>query len=148
MAQKASTEVTNVNIGILDALAQRTLADYAAAVDQRDAQALERLVVDDVGLTRAGSTQYGAGPFMEFYRSVFEAPAIGSRHMVSNVRAEELEDGSVGVRAYFEAVFIETAATRRILGRYDDTMVFADGLLKIAHKRNIIDWIIEGSAAR
>lgn len=85
---------------------------------------------------------------MDFYRTVFDSPSLGSRHMVANVRAEETEDGSVRVDAYFEAVFIEETGTRRILGRYQDTMVHADGRLLIAHKRNLIDWVIEGPAAR
>jgi hypothetical protein len=143
-----STEVTNVDTGILHVLAQRTLVAYAVAVDQQDAQALERLLVADVGLTRSGSTQYGVEPFMDFYRSVFDSPIIGSRHMVSNVRAAELEDGSVRVEAYFEAVMIEAVGTRRILGRYDDTMAVVEGDLKIAHKRNIIDWVIQGPAGQ
>jgi hypothetical protein len=138
----------NVETASLDALAQRTLVDYATALDERNPAALERLVVADVALTRAGSTLQGVRPFMDFYQSVFDSPTLGTRHMVSNVRAEYLEDGSVGVQAYFEAVFIEAAGTRRLLGRYDDSMQMVDGWLRIAHKRNIIDWIIEGPAAR
>ena len=125
----------------------RVVHDYAAAVDERDWQAIAALLHDDVVLTRGEDSVRGLDAFREAYRPFLESAALGSRHVVSNVRVDRVGPTAARSRAYFEATLFLADGTRRIVGRYDDDLALVDDRWLFTHKRNVIEWTVALPAA-
>lgn len=125
----------------------RMLHDYAAAVDGRDWAAIAELLDDRVVLTRGEESVHGREAFHEAYRPALESDALASRHVVTNIRVDELGAGAARARAYFEATAFFPDATRRIVGRYDDELARVGDRWLFTHKRNVVEWTADLPAA-
>ncbi len=125
---------------------QRWYADYAAAVDLGDLEALADLVVDDVVLQRPGAVQQGREAFLDVYRGHVAQGIPLCQHAVTNVRAVAQDEGVV-TTAYFRAFFFDQDGTRLVVGRYDDLLVERSGRLRAARKSNVVQRILRLPAA-
>jgi len=119
----------------------RLYAEYARAVDDGDLVALRAMVADDVVITRGGETFPGVEEFMAVYRGVVDA-GVPCQHSVTALLVDAAEGGGLRVRAYFRALFFDVGETRLVVGRYDDELVEADGRLRFAHKRNLVERVV------
>jgi len=129
----------------LSGRAAQVMYAYARAVDERDLEALGRMVTDDVKLTRADGVRDGRAAFVEFYRSAFSSMAP-SRHFASNAQAFG-DGGLIRVHAYFQASFFGPEKTQIVTGSYADTLRDDGGGLRIAEKVNNIEFTVELPAA-
>lgn len=119
----------------------RLYAEYARAVDDGDLDSLRAMVVDDVAITRGGETSTGAEGFMAVYRGVVDA-GVPCQHSVTGLLVDAAVGGGFRARAYFRALFFDAGESRLVVGRYDDELVEVDGLLRFAHKRNLVERIV------
>jgi enoyl-CoA hydratase/carnithine racemase/ketosteroid isomerase-like protein len=130
----------------LSGRAAQVMYSYARAVDERDLDALGRIVTDDVKLTRADGVREGRAAFVDFYRSAFGSMAP-SRHFASNIQASG-EGALIRVRAYFQASFFGAEQTQIVTGSYADALRDdADGGLRIAEKTNNVEFTVTLPAA-
>jgi ketosteroid isomerase-like protein len=126
---------------LLSARGAQAVYAYALAVDERDARAMDDLVVDDVALTRLDGTRQGREAFLNFYRDFWSSSVHQSLHAVTNVRARPLTDGTILVDSYFSASMVDPEGDRIVIGRYSDTFVDDGSQLRLAHKRITIDGV-------
>jgi enoyl-CoA hydratase/carnithine racemase/ketosteroid isomerase-like protein len=131
--------------GDLSGRAAQVMYAYARAVDERDLDALGRMVTDDVRLTRADGVREGRAAFVDFYRSAFGSMAP-SRHFASNVQASG-DGGLVRVQAYFQASFFGAEQTQIVTGSYADTLRDDGAGLRIAEKVNNVEFTVTLPAA-
>jgi hypothetical protein len=94
---------------------------YARGVDEGDLSALGDLVTGDVLVSRVGGDLRGRREFLEFYRSFHDSPVEVSHHMISNVEAEQGDDGTVSGRAYFSNSMFGPDGLRQVVGKYAAT---------------------------
>jgi 3-phenylpropionate/cinnamic acid dioxygenase small subunit len=120
----------------LSVRAAQVLFTYAKAVDDRDLDALERILVEDAALTRMDGTRNGRDAVIEFYRTFWaSSPVLASQHMVTNVRAFREDAGAIRADAYFSAVSVDSDGGHLVIGRYSDTIRDEAGEWRLAHKR-------------
>lgn len=119
---------------------------YARAVDDEDIDALRSLVTDDVAITRGAETEEGVEAFLRVYRAHFDNQIPLCQHAISNVSVGPSRRG-LRSQAYFRALFFESERTRFVVGRYDDNLIDVDGALLVAHKRNVVQRVVELPAA-
>jgi enoyl-CoA hydratase/carnithine racemase/ketosteroid isomerase-like protein len=131
--------------GDLCGRAAQVMYGYARAVDERDLDALGRMVTDDVRLTRADGVREGRAAFVDFYRSAFGSMAP-SRHFASNVQASG-DGGLIRVQAYFQASFFAAKQTQVVTGSYADTLREERSGLRIAEKVNNVEFTVTLPAA-
>jgi 3-phenylpropionate/cinnamic acid dioxygenase small subunit len=62
-------------------------------------------------------------------------------HMISNIRAQELEDGSIAAQAYFAMYVADRTdpSELHVVGRYDDLLTREEGQLRFVEHRAVID---------
>ncbi|MGI9624007.1 MAG: nuclear transport factor 2 family protein [Acidimicrobiales bacterium] len=125
----------------------QAISRYADAVDTRDLDAVVPLLAEGVRLTRGDEEFEGIDEFIEAYRPAFEVPLLAARHMVSNVIVDQTAPREVSVTARFHALMFTDAMTRHIYGSYQDNLVKVDGEWLFQHKRNHLEWAIEGPPA-
>jgi 3-phenylpropionate/cinnamic acid dioxygenase small subunit len=77
------------------------------------------------------------------YRNNWEADWSAGKHYIGNVLASRQDDGLVRSRAYFQAVFIRSDRTSKVIGRYDDLLEDVDGRLLIKHKRINVEGVVD-----
>ncbi|WP_328854404.1 nuclear transport factor 2 family protein [Microbispora hainanensis] len=123
----------------LSARVAQLLYAYARAVDEGDVDALGELIADDVAITRVDGTHTGREPFLDVYRAFRDSPTLGSKHMITNVRAYPEDGGLVRAEAYFQAVMFDPDGTRFVIGRYSDSLREVGGELRFAHKRIMVE---------
>lgn len=126
----------------LSADAAQVLYAYARAVDEGDLDALEQLAHEDVVLTRVDGTRQGRAAFLDLYRGFRDSDKLGSRHVVTNVQAYPA-DGEVRIHAYFAATMFERVGTRIVIGRYEDSLRDDGDGLKFAHKRILVERLVD-----
>lgn len=143
--ERADLERTGPGAGDLSGRAAQVMYAYARAVDERDLDALGRMVTDDVRLTRADGVREGRAAFVDFYRSAFGSMAP-SRHFASNVQASG-EGGLIRVQAYFQASFFAAEQTQIVTGSYADTLREEGDGLRIAEKVNNVEFTVTLPAA-
>lgn len=120
----------------LSARAAQVFFAYARGVDDGDLDAISALASDDVVVTRAAGVLTGREEFLSLYRGFKDSPVQLSQHVISNVQAFRLADGSIRARAYFQASFFEAGdGYRLVVGQYDDTLREIGGRLVLTHKR-------------
>lgn len=134
---------SNENQAELSMRAATVLYQYALAVDTEDLEALRALVTEDIQITRAEGTRSGMESFLDVYRAQFSSKTEGLKHVVTNVLADRLPDGSIQMHAYFEATMFDAEETRRIIGSYQDILREVDGVLKLAHKKISVQRVIQ-----
>jgi ketosteroid isomerase-like protein len=127
----------------LSARAAQVLYAYARAVDEGDIEALRRLALPDVLLTRSDGTKQGIEAFLDLYRAFAASQAGGSKHAITNVQACPEPDGGVLAQSYFQATMFDPGAQNRlVIGQYSDSMREVDGQLKFSHKRIMIERVV------
>ena len=128
----------------LSARAAQVLYAYARAVDQGDIEALRRLAVPDVLLTRSDGTKQGIEAFLDLYRAFAASAVQGSQHAIINVQAFPEPDGDVRALSYFQATMFDPGAqTRLVVGQYSDSLREVDGQLRFSHKRIKVERVVE-----
>ena len=128
----------------LSARAAQVLYAYARAVDEGDIEALRRLAVPDVLLTRSDGTKQGIEAFLDLYRAFAASPVQGSQHAIINVQAFPEPDGDVRALSYFQATMFDPGAqTRLVVGQYSDSLREVDGQLRFSHKRIKVERVVE-----
>ena len=128
----------------LSARAAQVLYAYARAVDEGDIEALRRLAVPDVLLTRSDGTKQGIEAFLDLYRAFAASPVQGSQHSIINVQAFPEPDGDVRALSYFQATMFDPGAqTRLVVGQYSDSLREVDGQLRFSHKRIKVERVVE-----
>lgn len=133
---------SNENQTDLSMRVARALYRYALAVDTGDLKALRAMVTEDVQISRADGTRSGMEPFLDVYRAQFASKTEGLKHVVTNVLADRLPDGSIQTHAYFEATMFEPQETKRVIGSYQDIFRELDGVLKLAHKKIAVQRVL------
>lgn len=133
---------SNENQTDLGTRAARVLYRYALAVDTGDLKALRAMVTEDIQITRADGIRSGTEPFLNVYRAQFASKTEGLKHVVTNVLADRLPDGSIQTHAYFEATMFEQQETKRVIGSYQDILREVDGVLKLAHKKIAVQRVL------
>jgi ketosteroid isomerase-like protein len=127
----------------LSARAAQVLYAYARAVDEGDIEALRRLALPDVLLTRSDGTRQGIEAFLDLYRAFAASQAGGSKHAITNVQAGPEPDGGVLALSYFQATMFDPGAQNRlVIGQYSDSMREVDGQLRFSHKRIMIERVV------
>lgn len=134
---------SNENQTELSTRVARVLYRYALAVDTGDLKALRAMVTEDIQITRADGTRSGIEPFLDVYRAQFASKTEGLKHVVTNVLADRLPDGSIQTHAYFEATMFESQETKRVIGSYQDILREVDGVLKLAHKKIAVQRVLQ-----
>jgi len=128
----------------LSARAAQVLYAYARAVDEGDIEALRRLAVPDVLLTRSDGTKQGIEAFLDLYRAFAASAVQGSQHAIINVQAFPEPDGDVRALSYFQATMFDPGAqTRLVVGQYSDSLREVDGQLRFSHKRIKVERVVE-----
>lgn len=127
--------------------ANRLLALYARAADNRDFDRLRELFAPDAKLTAGGTTHEGREACIVFFRQTIN-PSARSQHAVSNVITEPERDGLIRVSSYVRALVLLDSHTRLVAARYEDTVREDDGRLLIVHKRVLIEGVVELPAAQ
>lgn len=125
----------------LTARCERLYRRYARAVDRGDLEALRPMCLEDVLLTRGDATLNGIGALIDAYQAHVGPDMPLARHHVSNVVAETVASG-ISAQAYFQAWFYEETRTRVVSGSYDDRLVDHDGILRFAHKVNVVERVL------
>lgn len=133
----------NENQAELGTRVAMVLYRYALAVDTGDLEALRAMVTEDIQITRADGTRSGIEPFLDVYRAQFASKTEGLKHVVTNVLADSLPDGSIQTHAYFEATMFEPKETKRVIGSYQDILREVDGVLKLAHKKIAVQRVLQ-----
>lgn len=114
---------------------------YARGVDDGDLEALRAIVTDDVLITRGTNpTRQGVRAFLDVYRAYHKVHPV-TKHFVTNVLAEQVGE-QIRTRAYYQALTLDQDETQFIVGHYDDLHVVADGELKIAHKKIVVERVL------
>ena len=132
----------------LSARAAQVLYAYARAVDEGDIEALRRLAVPDVLLTRSDGTKQGIEAFLDLYRAFAASAVQGSQHAIINVQAFPEPDGDVRALSYFQATMFDPGApnrptqTRLVVGQYCDSLREVDGQLRFSHKRIKVERVV------
>lgn len=121
--------------------AQTSLTAYAWAVDSGDLDALRDLALEDIAVTQTTQEKHGREAFLDIYRAFAASDTELSRHVVTNAVVTS-EDEGVRVDAYFEATMFKADSTSRVFGRYSDSLVEVDGVLKLRHKRIFVDRVM------
>ena len=126
----------------LSARAAQVLYAYARAVDEGDIEALRRLALPDVLLTRSDGTKQGIEAFLDLYRAFAASQAGGSKHAITNVQAYPEQDG-VHALSYFQATMFDPGTQARlVIGQYSDSMREVDGQLRFTHKRITVQRVV------
>ena len=68
-----------------------------------------------------------------------ENPKSRTRRMISNVRIREADGDSLKITANFVVYRMRSGHIDTYIGRYEHTLVQQDGVLKIRHRRAILD---------
>jgi p-cumate 2,3-dioxygenase beta subunit len=68
-----------------------------------------------------------------------ENPPSRTRRLISNVRIREREGDTICVTANFVVYRMRFELVDTYIGRYEYTLVWRDGALKIQHRRAILD---------
>jgi p-cumate 2,3-dioxygenase subunit beta len=68
-----------------------------------------------------------------------ENPPSRTRRLISNVRIREVEGETIRVTANFAVYRMRFEQVDTYIGRYEYTLVWRDGALKIRHRRAILD---------
>jgi p-cumate 2,3-dioxygenase beta subunit len=68
-----------------------------------------------------------------------ENPPSRTRRLISNVRIREREGDTIRVTANFVVYRMRFELVDTYIGRYEYTLVWRDGALKIRHRRAILD---------
>jgi p-cumate 2,3-dioxygenase beta subunit len=68
-----------------------------------------------------------------------ENPPSRTRRLISNVRIREVEGDTIRVTANFAVYRMRFEQVDTYIGRYEYTLVWRDGALKIRHRRAILD---------
>ena len=120
----------------LSVRAAQVLFAYATAVDDRDLDALARILVKDAALTRMDGTRNGRDAVIEFYRTFWAStPVLASQHIVTNVQAFREDGGEIRANAYFAAVIVDADGGHTVIGRYSDSIREESGEWRFSHKR-------------
>jgi hypothetical protein len=135
-------EVAAMDLGLSNRAAQ-VYALYAFAIDYGDFDLLDSLLTEDIAITRGDTLHSGREAFLQVYRNNWEADWSAGKHYIGNVLASRQDDGLVRSRAYFQAVFIRSDRTSKVIGRYDDLLEDVDGRLLIKHKRINVEGVVD-----
>jgi len=124
------------------------LCDYMHAQDRLD-PALHRSVFFDDATTDYGAYVGGPDGFVDFAQTILNAH-LANHHMIGQAKIEI--EGSVGFgEVYFQAHhrIVEAGEERDLFvsGRYIDRYECRDGVWKIAHRSERIDWVRSESRA-
>lgn len=115
--------------------ARAALHRYARAVDVADESLLAEVFTEDAVLERVDGSREGRDAVLAFYRTVFEGPAVWSKHLVTNVTTAANTEG-FAVTAYFQAVSRTEDDAMTVFGEYRDLLVRDGGSgLRIRRKR-------------
>jgi 3-phenylpropionate/cinnamic acid dioxygenase small subunit len=131
----------------LSGRAAQLLYTYARAVDEGDLETLAEIAAEDVQLTRSDGTRRGREAFLDLYRGFRASPVEGSKHVITNVQAHRERDGTIGVQAYFEATMFDPDGTRVVIGQYSDSLREVGDVLKLVHKRIVVERVVTLPAA-
>ncbi|MGW0594690.1 nuclear transport factor 2 family protein [Streptosporangium sp. NPDC002607] len=113
---------------------------YARAVDEGDLDTLRKIATDDIRMTRAAAPPIeGMEPFLDVYRAQNASVTEVCKHVVTNVTADRLDDGTIQTHAYFQATMFDPTETRIIVGYYDDVHVEDGEEHRLAHKKIAVE---------
>jgi 3-phenylpropionate/cinnamic acid dioxygenase small subunit len=140
------TMTTNTNtasstdLAMTTARAERLYYRYARAVDEGDLETLRQIAVPDIRMTRgAVPPTEGVEPFLDVYRAQNASVTEVCKHVVTNVTADPVQDGTIVTHAYFQATMFDPTETRIIFGYYDDVHVVDGDEHRLAHKKITVE---------
>lgn len=127
---------------------ERLYYRYARAIDEGDVDTARTLAIDDVQVTLGldAPTVTGIDHFLDIFHQHKARLLPASKHLVSNVLAERAED-RITTHASFQAAFFAEDGTRLIYGVYHDVHVEVDDEIKIAHKKIVVERVLQLPAA-
>lgn len=116
---------------------------YARAVDEGDLEALRSMVTEDVQVTRGHNPpEHGVEAFLDIYRAHNSLNIPVCKHVITNVMSRR-DGAEIKTHAYFEATYFEHEQTRVIAGLYSDVHVDRGGEFMIAHKRILVQRVLQ-----
>lgn len=128
--------------------ARQLSARYAEAIDSRDYDKLAEVFSDDAVLEIPGLKVEGRAAIVAWYREYMEAnmPGWMGRHFIVNHRFGEDDGGGLPMDTYFLYTFRGPAESIIGWGRYDNKVVFTDGVARLSYKYITVDSQSEVSA--